>query len=228
MSSKTPRSIVLALIVVGVGCLIFFARWLYIQYYDGTVADRRMIPYKERKKIMGDLLSIVYEAGAISNTKPFLLYGTLLGQVRQNDFICYDFDIDVGVMSDEYNNLYTQLIKEVANHSEYHIKEKKLFGYRSVVIIHTETDINADVFEFISNTKTLARNVPHIYSRYVLNESQTNYPIEWVLPLREVSFKNQTVYVPNDTNKLLQVYYGKTYMTPDHTCNASCDECVKN
>ena len=38
-----------------------------------------------------------------NNTKFFLSYGTLLGQRRENKFIEYDDDIDLGILSSDYN-----------------------------------------------------------------------------------------------------------------------------
>jgi lipopolysaccharide cholinephosphotransferase len=40
----------------------------------------------------------------------FLICGTLLGQQRENDFIKYDNDIDIGILASEYNEKLIALV----------------------------------------------------------------------------------------------------------------------
>ena len=216
-----------ALVLLSIVGLIYISIVIYNYSYNQSVKQRRMIPYPTRNKIMTELLQIIMEASNDSNVKPFMLYGTLLGYVRQNDFICYDFDIDMGIMEAEYDKLHNQLKQNIKNYSDYYIKEKKLFGYRCVVVVHTETNINADISGFIIKNNQISRNVPKLYSRYILKESQVDYPIDWILPVKSIQFKTIDSFIPNQPEQLLQTYYGKNFLTPDHQCNATCEECVK-
>ena len=124
---------------------------LYKAHTMYSISKRRRVPFKTRMRIFNELLSIIYQSAKQSNTKPFLLYGTLLGQVRQDDFIPYDFDVDVGIMHDEYDKIRSHLIQTIPKHNQYRLKEKKLFQCRSMVIYDSETGINADIFEFVKN-----------------------------------------------------------------------------
>ena len=221
---KKVKCVIILLSILGlIGVMVNF----YKYNFDQSVKQRRMVPYPTRNAIMTKLLQIIMEAAKDSNVKPFMLYGTLLGQARQNDFICYDYDIDMGIMETEYETLHNQLKSNIKNYSDYYIKEKKLFGYRCVVLVHSETNINADISEFILKNNQIARNVPKLYSRYILKESQVDYPKEWILPIKSIEFKNINTFIPNQPEQLLRTYYGKDFLIPDHQCNSACDECIK-
>ena len=225
---KNGNYLIISLSILGLILgLIYIMVIVYNYTFDKSVEQRRGIPSWIRKKIMTELLRIIMEAANDSNVKPFMLYGTLLGQTRQNDFICYDFDVDMGIMETDYETLHNQLKRNIKNYSDYYIQEKKLFGYRSVVLVHSVTNINADIFEFILKNDKITRNVPRFYSRHFLNESQLDYPKDWILPVKAIDFKNINTFIPNQPEQLLRTYYGKDFLIPDHQCNSACEECVK-
>lgn len=209
-----------------VGCIfLFYAHKLHYEY---AINKLRQVPYKQRSAILNELLSIVYGVSNKIGVKPFLIYGTLLGYVRQKDFICYDFDIDIGIFTHEYDYLYNVICDVITDYPEYKISIRSFLGYRQFVIRHKLTGINADISEFILQSDgTIIRNVPKLYSLYVLKERSHVYPKSWILPERQVKFKNQTVYIPHDPNALLETYYGSDFLIPDHICNKTCTKCIK-
>ena len=73
--------------------------------FHSSVRRRRRVPPAQRLRALDGLLRLLSEAGKASDTKPFLLYGTLLGFVRHRDFICYDYDVDAGVPLDEFERI---------------------------------------------------------------------------------------------------------------------------
>lgn len=214
--------IAIALILIAIISVIVFN-----SRRDKSERARRAVPYATRAPIMTTLIRIISEAATLSQTKPFLLYGTLLGYVRNQDFICYDFDVDIGIKGAEYKTLYEAVSVVVKSYPDYKIKVKAFMGWRQFEVVHIETEINADVFEFIKERHTYRRNVPSWYSRYFLHESRISYPIDWIDELRTVEFKGYSIFIPNKPDQLLMTYYGNNYITPDHICNAACGECVK-
>ncbi len=208
-------------IIVAIAVIVFKAQ------RNASEARRRAVPFTEREPIMITLIEILSIAASISNTKPFLVYGTLLGYVRNKDLICYDFDVDVGIKSDAYNSLYEAVNVVINNYPDYKIRSKSFLQWKQFEVVHRETGINADVFEYIQEDKKYHRNVPSWYSKYFLHEKKISYPLDWIDELRQVEFKGHAMYIPNQPDKLLQTYYGPNYLIPDHKCNASCSECVK-
>lgn len=194
---------------------------------ERSVRARRAVPVETRLAVMHALLSLVSRAGAMSGTRPFVVYGTLLGHARQRDFLCHDFDVDVGVMQGEYEGFGHAARQLVVSSPGYSLAERRLGPYRQYVITHDATGINADVFRFETDGRRAWRSVPSLYSRYVLRECGSTFPASWILPLRRGSMAGVDVYVPNDSDALLRCYYGPSYRTPDHTCDLFCHSCTK-
>jgi len=210
--------------------IIFFIIILiiYDTIYKHTISIRRNIDINLRKKILTELYNILITSSNETNTKPFLLYGTLLGYIRNKDFICYDFDIDIGILSNEYNILCNHLINNIkTNYPNYKIRNKKIFGYRHLEIYHKETLINLDISAFKIQDNKIYRNVPIIQTYIYDKNPKYKYPLNIYLPLKEIIFKNHKIYIPNQSEKLLEHYYGKNYLIPDHICNNDCSKCIK-
>ncbi len=49
-----------------------------------------------------DFLRDLVDASSQLGMKPFLMWGTLLGQVREGRFLEHDYDIDLGMLDDDY------------------------------------------------------------------------------------------------------------------------------
>lgn len=70
-----------------------------------------------KEKILSELYKIISEF----NVKVILSGGTLLGCIRENDFIAWDDDIDLEMYRDEFNSIIHQLIKKLSsNNFEYY------------------------------------------------------------------------------------------------------------
>lgn len=148
---------------------------------------RRNIENKLKMSILSDLYYIIQRAGDISDTKPFMIYGTLLGKIRLDNILCHDFDVDYGIIDNEFEKFYEKL-KHIVNES-YKIKKINVLNFRFIHIIHKPTGLSADIsgFSIKANSK-IKRNVLHLYSKYVLHENKSKYPIEWILPLKQTLF----------------------------------------
>lgn len=128
--------------------------------------------------------------------------------------------------SPEYCALLTAVYDVVRDYEEFTVRDKSYLGYRMFEIVHKKTRINGDIFEFLATKTGYKRNVPSVYSKYVLYESCIDYPSDWVDDLQQIVFKGMQLYIPNQPDKLLRTYYGDSYIRLDHTCDANCEKCV--
>jgi phosphorylcholine metabolism protein LicD len=180
---------------------------------------------------MEKLFHIVADIAEKYNIKIFLQFGTLLGQQRNNNLICYDYDVDVGILSNDFNILSRELKKKV-NSDIYSVVVTDFFLSRKIEIIHIKSHITIDIISYkeIENG-IIQRDLNYflfLYLSYILNQcNKRDIPKEWLLPLRPVSFLGKKVYIPNNPQAFLICEYGSNYLTPDHKCNHDCSKCEK-
>jgi phosphorylcholine metabolism protein LicD len=209
--------------------IVAVAACAYHSNLQQTIKVWKAVNVSHRLQILEELFNIVMNAAENSQTKPFLTYGTLLGFVRNKTLICYDYDLDFGILKQEYKHLKTEVQSILKHFPQYQMQIKDFLKYGNFEIIHKPTRISADVsaFSFSNTGETFARDVPSLYSKYYMKEKCTTFPIKWILPLQTVDFLNRQTYIPNASSNMLQCFYGTDYLTPDHDCNADCTVCVK-
>jgi len=202
---------------------------LYIYDYNSIIETklRKNIKTNLRLDILKNLYNIIIDVSEISNTKPFIIYGTLLGYIRNRNLICYDYDIDFGIKNNEYENFKSKLLIYMKKNKDIEVVIKDFFEYKSVKLIHKETGISCDVSTLSLYNDHYIRDVSEIYTKYYLKESCYKIPKEWIDELQQVLFLDRMTYIPNNSKKLLECYYGKNYMIPDHTCYNNCNICIK-
>lgn len=198
---------------------------LYDMSYKKDIKVRRETPTNQRLDILKNLYKIICESS--ENNKLFIVYGTLLGKIRNNDLICYDFDLDFGIMNENYKKIKEMIKKKLKNNNEYKFIDKDILFWKSFTIVHNKTKINADIFCYNYSGNKIWRSVPEVYSKFYLGEKIHKMDRDWVLPLKESEFLNHKIFIPNKPDMLLKNWYGKSYMTPDHICDESCDVCKK-
>ena len=218
------KIILISFIIILLFFILFTCDNAYTKY---SMEKRRNIPAKKRKKILTEILDIIYTAAARSNTSPFLLYGTLLGQVRNNDLICYDFDIDVGIMDNEYETIKYYIQQILKNNCKFYLRIDEYFNYKKFVIVHKETGLNGDIFNFIMKNNRIYREFNSLYITKVLKQCMAEYPVDWIFPLQSTNFKGHRVFIPNKSDKLLTCIYGEKYISPDYICDINCEKCEK-
>lgn len=208
-------------IAIKVGKVSFLKRILKKPYYAYNA--------RPRKKSIANFNKHGYEALVLFDKclsshgiNYSLAFGTLLGAIREHDFIPYDDDIDVAMWIDDYRPEMIQYLQEVGitlKHS-FSIKNDILgkedtFCYKGVLI---------DIFYFyqgIDNQVYCCDFVdqPNCHSR---SESIKKYggllPRKLYMPLgkdvKRISFKGIDVLIPTNFHEILSFRYGDDYMTP--------------
>jgi hypothetical protein len=211
--------------IVGVA-LLFCVFVIYRIKHQHSVYQLKKIPVETRLTILKRMYNDISTVANSLGVSVFLMYGTLLGCVRENDLICYDYDLDFGVHRVEYNCLLEGLKEYYGASTEFDVTVRSIIC-NQIVITHKETKLGADVFRLSSDDENIWRDVPSIYSTLILKECSHKIPIEWMYPLKAVTFLGKATYIPRDPAKVLSCIYGVDYETPNHTCNTDCTECSK-
>jgi hypothetical protein len=160
------------------------------------------------------------------NLNYWIDFGTLLGAVREKDFIAHDVDIDIGMYHDDYT-------KEIEVALQNHGFKKK---YEHIMLNDTiegrldtyeYLGIEIDIFFFIkmSDTKAFCFDFIPLSSK---GRVQTIKQIGGLVPRRltlslesigEIDFLGYKLPVPVPIDQHLKDRYGETYMVKDPNWN---------
>ena len=212
------------IVTIAIICVALYC--VFAMYHQRSMDARKKIPVETRLRVLKRMYADISTVANSLGVSVCLMYGTLLGCVRQNDLICYDYDLDFGVHIFEYDRLLEGLKEYYAASTEFDVVVHNVIC-KQMVIIHKETKLNADIFRLSSDEKNVWRDVASIYSTLILKECSHKTPIEWMYPLQAVTFLGKQTYIPRDPAKVLTCVYGVDYETPNHTCNTDCTDCSK-
>jgi hypothetical protein len=151
------------------------------------------------------VLSALLEAGVDA----FPVYGTLLGAIREQDFIGHDSDVDLGYVSRHKHPL--DVIRE-SFRLQRHLWER---GY-------SIDRYSAAAFKVAVREADGAVRGLDVFGGYFLNgrlylmgEIGTPFEEEWVFPLGTCTFAGRTLPAPARPEKLLEATYGPNWKVPD-------------
>ena len=137
--------------------------------------------------------------------EPFVSSGTLLGIVRDGDYIPHDDDLDVCYVGQ------AQSEKEVVEERRRLCEFLNSKGYRATpsnvahVWCKTPGGVALDIFTgFIENDCVSMNPLP-----------RNQLKKEAVLPLKQQSFRGHQLYLPNSPDEVLSLNYGPNWRTPD-------------
>ena len=151
------------------------------------------------------VLSALLEAGVDA----FPVYGTLLGAIREQDFIGHDSDVDLGYVSRHKHPL--DVIRE-SYRLQRHLRER---GYS--IDRYSAAAFKVEVLEADGAVRGL-----DVFGGYFLNgrlylmgEIGTPFEEDWVFPLGTCTFAGRTLPAPARPEKLLEATYGPNWKVPD-------------
>lgn len=202
------------MIVAGILILIV----IYFSVSEYTKIVRKNVPGEERIPILTEMYKMVTKSESLP-IKPFLTFGTLLGYYRERKIIPYDYDIDIGVFSEDYDLVKTYCKNLLKRNKDYTLRVEDFLWWKHFTIFHKRTGLNLDVNCFERQGYKVLTKVPSFFTKYIAGVCAVKQPSEWYLPLKKTRFLGKNIYVPNKPEKLLECVYGKDFMIPDHKCN---------
>ena len=139
----------------------------------------------------------------------FPAYGTLLGAVREQDFIGHDSDVDLAYVSREKHPL--DVIRE-SFRLQRHLKEREYAVDR-----YSGAAFKVDVVEADGTVRGLDVFGGYFLDGrlYLMGEIGTPFEEEWIFPLGTCTLAGRTLPAPARPEKLLEATYGSGWRVPD-------------
>ncbi len=144
--------------------------------------------------------------------------GTLLGTYRYQGVIPWDYDIDIGVIANDFDNVMHAL--NALDPQKYIAQDWSSRGvpssYIRVYVKATHTHIDIFHYKLDPNAKTLTFILSYEKSAFMAEEWKQRerthinaIPFSVIFPLKKGLFDGMDVPVPQDTKKYLQFRYGE-------------------
>ena len=151
------------------------------------------------------VLSALLDAGVDA----FPVYGTLLGAIREQDFIGHDSDVDLGYVSRHTHPL--DVIRESFRLQRY------LRGRGFSINRYSAAAFKVEVLEADGAVRGLDVFGGYFLHGhlYLMGEIGTPFEEDWVFPLGTCEFAGRTLPAPARPEKLLEATYGPNWRVPD-------------
>jgi phosphorylcholine metabolism protein LicD len=157
-----------------------------------------------------------------SYIKHWILYGTLLGAIRNHDIIPYDYDFDIGANVGDVDKIMN-LNSHVAN-SGYQFKKKYIHGYAankdesepviwkvSIKIVYKKEEVG-DIYLYHNFSDGFMRRFDPKTGTYFW--AKGTIPSWFTNRLVYVKIRDTNLPAPRDPEILLKQWYGPDWMTP--------------
>lgn len=155
------------------------------------------------KEIAIENLLLMKEILDSNNVKFVLGYGTLLGAIREKDFIKHDIDIDlIAFNEDEIINVIPKL-KEVGLNLVR--LEKKQCTYSFM-----RNDVYIDIY--------IKKEYNNLVNKFYVNLLGRPFPKKYLKNFIEIEFLNEKFKIPQNWEELLVYWYGKDWRIPKENC----------
>jgi len=155
-----------------------------------------------------DALEEVLEALEKAGVRPFVAYGTLLGAVRDGDFIGHDSDADIGYVSPHASP--ADVVRESFDLQRslqamgYTVQRYSGLGLK-VIVQERDGSRGLDVFGGFQRDGRL----------YLMGEVGHPFRDEWLYPRTTATLAGRSVPVPAQPEHLLEAMYGEGWRVPD-------------
>ena len=187
----------------------------YILYYLCSTTENMENSLKQ--EIYKDLLRRAKEALDELKIPFFLSSGTCLGYYREGSFIDHDYDIDIGVFHEDYNNKIIDKFSEKGLNL-YRVWGTIESGYElSFRLPNTSLGKHAKLDVFLHYKKDdKIRWITYMYKYKKIKKKTYRYnkKVIFEVPkfkLRKVNFMGLKVNVPSPTENYLENHYGPTW-----------------
>jgi len=173
--------------------------------FSPVFAERTAADLDPLLDAMGELLDVLATHGVAA----FPAYGTLLGAVREGDFLGHDSDADLGYVSSHSSPVDVvresfRLQRAVAERGWATYRYSGL-AFRVEVVEADGATRFLDVFGGFLDGGRL----------YLMGEVGHPFEREWLLPLGRTTLRGREYPAPARPEKLLEVMYGPSWQVPD-------------
>ena len=193
-------------------------KFLFFLYYNVLVKYR----IKKKRKIISkygyDLLKDIHRILNQEKIKFFIDFGTLLGMIRDNGFIKYDLDIDIGVIGES-----AEIVKKVKEHlinGGYIFKSQMIFKEKIVKQKFLYKQIKIDI-SYYEQGETTSK----CYLFYIDYEANIIHPKNYfsavqmtydkIEGIKKYQIGDYEFNIPINTERLLEQKYGDDWTIPD-------------
>jgi fukutin len=145
----------------------------------------------------------------------FLSSGTLLGYYREGKILDHDYDIDVGIYREDYNNnIILEMEREGFNNYR-NIGDLNRGFEMSFYLPKTRIGKYAKIDIFVHNRETIGNKKYIYWASYKKPDyvDRIKYRVS-DFSLKPILFSGVKVNIPSNTEKYLVEHYGKDWRTP--------------
>lgn len=134
----------------------------------------------------------------------FLMDGALLGSIRQGTIAGRGSDLDIGVVSENENK--EKYLMNLLLEKNFRIRKTSKTSFH---IIHEKINIFADLsfFRPSDDGECLYFHWGNEKKKLIIKKTE-------ILPLKTNRLYNENCYIPNNSEKILEMIYGKNFLTP--------------
>ena len=135
-----------------------------------------------------------------------LIYGTLLGAIRENNFIAHDEDVDLFVLDEDRDKILDILFE---------LKK------RGLVVGRYEKDKDPDTISFIRNGEYID---VYFFKKNIFGNRVANgafIQAKYLENLKKIDFLGEKFSVPERSEELLEKLYGKDWRVPKENVKGS-------
>lgn len=169
----------------------------------------------DKEQAISNLVGIQV-ALSINKKKFFLIDGTLLGAIREGDFIDHDNDTDIGVYMEEWEK--KDLTKLTSDLMKIGFKVLHQFGelgkYFELAV--SRNGVKTDLFFY---KKEKEKRIFHAFLRGGKNIPEDlitfEYPAELIEKTKKIYFKSVKFPIPKYPEKVLKIKYGENWRVPN-------------
>ena len=165
---------------------------------------------------MEECLTDIHKVLTDNNIEFFLVYGTLLGQHRDNCLIPHDTDIDLGIFSNNFSDdIKNCILKSVKFGNTY-----RRVGGPNESLEYTFHHINGskvDIFFFYPVNKDIKDDYYYCASWFGICDTKECGFCKWgnhIRGLKKINFKDKLFNVPVNTEEFLEESYGDDWRIP--------------
>lgn len=171
-----------------------------LEQKEGTSAGK--FPLESARRALSDLQA----AFTGSDKKIFLVFGTLLGMMREGDFIKHDKDIDVGILAwqDQF-----EIAETILRSKKFYVDYSGLRGSNAYYmwVVHLDTNIGIDIFVHHESGEAMETGINYEFGHF------QRFGVS-KFKLQEKNFLGMSFYVPENSERYLSEVYGQ-WQIPD-------------